>query len=638
MDGNNARSAEGSAPWTLFAWATAFAGLLAWQAYLTLRLFGATVSLEPLLDERPVLSGFHPQHQYLGHLGARALRQQGEFCVYDPAFQAGYPKTPVFNSSRLAELFLFLGGDEFRPQAYKIGLAIICLLIPVFLMLAGTAMGLGFPAAWLATLTGLTLWWGPQGRQALEIGDLEVLLASLSVLAHMGLLIRFHDAPGFLVWLGLAVTGALGWFLQPMLFPIALPLLLAYYLFVGIRHASLTWHLALAGAEVIGLGVNLPWLMDWFLFWWMRSPLPLGEDMLRHRTFQTLWEARLWGGPIERGLAFALILSGFAGCLILHRTQRRPAARVLALGGGGFLTLALLGVSWEPLGRFGTAGLLLPGLWFASLPAAFFWVWGVVQMRKAGAVGNVMLAGLAVFLAVVCFLDSDIVEAAGERFAPAPPLVLGLSSEREELLGRIRSQTTKTARILWEDRSQSRQASRWPALLPLWVDRSFVGGIDGDGLIEHSSIGLHDGKLAGKPLASWSPAELDEYCRRYNIGWIVCWTTQTAEALNRWDAAQKIAAVSDQGEGWLYEIKTCPRSFTLKGRADILQADSRHITLANLEPDQGVVVLSLHYQTGMRASPSRVQVERETCGRDPVGFVRLRVAGPVARMTLTWER
>ena len=76
----------------------------------------------------------------------------------------------------------------------------------------------------------------------------------------------------------------------------------------------------------------------------------------------------------------------------------------------------------------------------------------------------------------------------------------------------------------------------------------------------------------------------------------------------------------------------------LKGQATLLHADAQHITLGDVIPDEdGVVVLSLHWQAGLRAAPGRVQVEREPDGHDPIGFVRLRTDSPAARVTLTWE-
>ncbi len=49
------------------------------------------------------------------------------------------------------------------------------------------------------------------------------------------------------------------------------------------------------------------------------------------------------------------------------------------------------------------------------------------------------------------------------------------------------------------------------------------------------------------------------------------------------------------------------------------------------------MVLSLHYQAGLQVSPGRVTVEKEPDAHDPIPFVRLRMSGPVTRVTLTWS-
>src|ERR1700687_3303808 len=108
-------------------WYVALAGLLVWQGWITLTLFGREDPWQALTDDRPVVSGQHPLHLYHGYLGARSLRERGTPSCYDPAFQAGYPKTPVFDAgSRPAELFLTLAGGSYRPGAYKIGLGAFC--------------------------------------------------------------------------------------------------------------------------------------------------------------------------------------------------------------------------------------------------------------------------------------------------------------------------------------------------------------------------------------------------------------------------------------------------------------------------------------------------------------------------------
>jgi hypothetical protein len=65
--------------------------------------------------------------------------------------------------------------------------------------------------------------------------------------------------------------------------------------------------------------------------------------------------------------------------------------------------------------------------------------------------------------------------------------------------------------------------------------------------------------------------------------------------------------------------------------------DSHHITLADVVPEDGMVVLSLHYQSGLQAAPTRVQIEPGQDAADLIPFVRLRVDRPVARVTITWR-
>src|SRR5947209_14005859 len=123
-------------------------GLFAWHAWLTLTLFGSENPWQQLLDDRPILSGRHAFHLYHARLGAQSFRERGTLCCFDPAFQAGYPKTPVFDDgARPAELFLGLAGGVYCPAAYKIGFAVCCLAVPLVLLLAARGAGLGRSAS-----------------------------------------------------------------------------------------------------------------------------------------------------------------------------------------------------------------------------------------------------------------------------------------------------------------------------------------------------------------------------------------------------------------------------------------------------------------------------------------------------------
>lgn len=614
--------------------------LLVWQGWLTLGLFGREDPWGRLLNDQPIVSGCHPLHQYHGWLGARSLMGTGHLCCYDPAFQAGYPKTPIFDSgSRPAEFCLALVGGEFTPAAYKIGLAVCCLLVPVLLWLAASGAGLGPAGCLVSMLAGLLVWWSVPGQRALAAGDIELLLSALALLAHVGQLVHFHRSPSVLVWLGLVVTACLGWFAHPLLFPLVVPLFLVYYLSTGVKHRYLIWHVGLFFSQLAGLLINGFWLWDWVKHWWIRSPLPQPSGLLPHRTLRAFWEADLWGTSADRVLGLVLLGSCLLGTVLWQWQRQRTAARLLGLGTVGLFTLALLGISWEPLGRLGTSGLLLPALWFATIPATYLWImtaralvcWRVALLAKVLPLG--LLAGLTAL-----FLPEEALTLA-QRCCNTEPLEIGLTEQRQHLVQLLREQTTTEARILWEDHAGVREVSRWPALLPLLTERSYLGGLDPLGQIEHSHAGIVRGLLAGQPVAQWSDEGLQDYCRRYNLGWAVLWSPPSIERFRQWKGAQLVTKVQDgEKTGCFFRIERSQPSFTLYGQARLLQADCQHITLADVVPENGRVVLSFHFQKGMKAYPARVQVEREPDPRDSIPLIRLRLSSPVSRLTLTWDR
>jgi hypothetical protein len=627
---------ESNAGMNRWLWCLLLLALTAWQGWLTLSLFGGDRPWERLLDDQPIMSGRHPLHLYHGYLGSLALYARGTQCCYDPCFQAGYPKTPVFDSgSRPAEWFLLLAGVAYRPAAYKLGLALCCLAVPLLLALAVRGAGLSRAATCLATAIGLFVWWGGPCRSALEAGDLDFLMATTAALAQAGLLLRFDRAPGVGTWLALLLASYLGWFTQPLLFALLVPLVLIYYLSVGARH-GLFWHIALLGSLGGAVAGNGLWLADWVNYWWLRAPLQIEARLLSHRTLQTIWDAPVWGSVSDRFMAAVLFAAALAGVLLLNYRRQRAAARILGMGAAGFLALALMGISWEPLGRMGTARLVIPALFFAVPPAVYVlgeglrWcaVWMGGRWRCAMAVGIILLAGgFAARAHLPVFTD---------HCSRTTPFEIGLSDERQRVVDILANETTIEGRILWEDRPGQTGSGRWTALLPVLTERAYLGGLDAHAGIQHDYVGFADQLLAGRLLRDWTDADLTEFCRRYNVGWVVCWSPAAIERFRAWTSASEKASLQDDGAGCLFEVRR-PLSFALKGQARWLHADSRHVALGDLVPEDGKVVLSLHYQTGLQATPSQVQVEPELDPYDPIPFVRLRLPGPVTRVILTWE-
>jgi hypothetical protein len=631
-------------------WLLPILALFAWQGWITLTLFGTERPWEALCDDRPVLSGQHPLHQYHGHLGARAFLQHGSTSCYDFSFQSGYPKTPVFDGgSRPAELFLTLVGGDFRPDAYKVGLAVSCLLVPLVLCVASRGAGLCRRAVFLSVLLGLMVWWGRPSQQALHEGDLDLMLAALSALALSGLLIRYDRKPGGRAYLGTLAAGFLGWLFHPLLMALLLPAYLIYYLSVGARH-RMVWSVLLLGGLFLAVAANYFWLRDWVGYWWLRAPLGSGE-LLSHRTLAGLWRAPLWGESFDRALTLALFVLGTTGVVLLNERGQRAAARLFGLASLLLIVLAVGGVLNEMLGRFSSSGLLVPALLFLVPLAAHALECGWRCLR--GLAGHAWLAGaLVCSLLVGLLLLPGVSSLLRERFAAARPLALGLGPAEQEVVDALLRHTTPDARVLWEGLPRERLASGWTALLPLLTGRSFIGGLDPASGIEHTLDGLVRRTLAGRPLDEWSDAELTDYCRRYNVGWVVCWSAPARERFARWPTARVLATLAG-GEGTLFVVKR-PHSFILKGKARWLGTELSRVRLADVVPEDGEVVLSLHYQAGLVASPARVKVEPTSGAREDgqdgqvgvgvvlqyedIPFIRLKVSSPVAHLTLVWQK
>jgi hypothetical protein len=157
---------------------------------------------------------------------------------------------------------------------------------------------------------------------------------------------------------------------------------------------------------------------------------------------------------------------------------------------------------------------------------------------------------------------------------------------------------------------------------------------------------LVDQALAGRPLAEYTDADLADYCRRYNSGWVACWSPEARARFGKWPEAERVAPLPRPSAGGeLFRLRRRP-SFALTGQVQWRRADPRSILLGDAVPGpaggdeaEGQIVLSLHYQAGMRVSPSRVRLERafDPHDADAIPFVRLRLREPVGRIMITWE-
>jgi hypothetical protein len=608
-------------------WVWVAAALTIGQVGWAAKLFGPNDPWVALADDRPVLDGRHPLHLYHGSLGAATFRDCQAATCYDPNFQAGYPKTPVFDAAaRPAELALYLLGDrEFDPAAYKFGLFVLCAIVPAVFAVAARGFGLSAAGVGWAGVGGCLVWWAPPVRGLLDAGQFDLLCVGLAAVAFLGGMARYASAPGLSGWVVMAAASVAGWYSHPVAWAGLLPAVGVFYLVNAPRHGP-AWHLG--AVAVLGLGVvaNGWWMVDWSTFWWVRG----GTDDVTGPDWAAFLAADFCLGSGCGG--WPLVAVAAVGLVLMVTRQRCGAVGMLLATAAGATAAARLSGVWPTAHAEGaaTAALLVPAL--AVIPAGF----ALSNLTHRMAIGRPLAGAAILTFGVIGWYDPAAQGVAD--FAPSVhPLQIGLGADRQQLVDALKIRTTRDARILIEEPDPARPGWNWTALLPYLTDRVYLGGLDPDARIEHGFCDMRHGHLAGRPFAHWTAADRTDFCRRYNVGWVAC---RTPAAVAWWASdptAKELGRFSDGGEPVvLFELNR-PRSYVRSGQATIERMDRGRIVLTDVIPDaDGRVRLSLHYQKQLRAAPI-AWAEPEKDPHDPVPFLTLYTPGPVSRVTLTWE-
>ena len=614
-------------------WLLGLAIVVAGQIALSLQLFGWDDPLSTLIDNQPIVSGRHPLHLYHASLGAATFQDRYTTLCYDPAFQAGYPKTPVFDGGcRPAETFLILGNDSSNPAAYKIGILTLYVSVPILFALS--AWGIGVPrAGWpLAGLLGCAVGWSADCRELLNQGDVDKLLAGLMALLFIAGLARYGRFPGPIAWLMLVVASIFGWYAQPLLWLGMSAIVTLYYLIHAPRH-GLAWHLGLVGVGLAGLAPNFWWLWDWARYWWLRQ-----SAMNEHESIP------LFDSSIASGFELASIgpLSSIAwigiglvlfGCVTMIRRGLKCVAGLLLLSMLLLLLAIKLGPTWTPFRTLGldSAGTLIEAL--GCLPLAYLLAVGIERSKLLLLIGFAALF-LPLGMAWAPGISGPFAESAGLDLTP---LDIGLTREQEQFVEGLRNQTTDEARILFEELPATHHSLHWTAMLPMLTQRNFLGGLDPDASFEYSYCQLRGNMLNGRRLSEWSSDDRAELFQRYNIGWIVC-RSDAASAWCRNDPSiQFVERYHDNGELLLFKIVR-QSSYVLVGTGSLVRANSDEIVFSDLIPNAaGEIVLSFHHVPNLRVTPTIVHVQTDKDAYDPVPMVKLRIPGPLSRVTLTWD-
>jgi len=336
--------------------------------------------------------------------------------------------------------------------------------------------------------------------------------------------------------------------------------------------------------------------------------------------------------------------------LTVRASGRRLQSAVFSIALGGVLTLYGLGQAFMELGKWDTGSLLPAILMVACVPAG-----GVLaclpirgRMKRLDASGSEsvparrMWAGKIPailsfgFLGVMCVANPALVPSLTGRLMAMPTIRSPLNDSEAACVSFFSGTDRAKGRILWEMLPEDEKRN-WALLLPEWTGHSLVGGLDSVPRIEHMQSGLFEGRLAGKPLREWTAESFLAYCRTYQIAWVAV----RAEASLAWmSGIPGLTRVfqGDPGVGVpaVFALPSPGENVALVGSARLVSADAGRLVFADVVPSRGQVVLSFHYQTGLVASPGRVEVERELDYRDPIPLIRLRMDEPATRLQLRW--
>ena len=659
-------------PWG--AW-LALAVVFAGHGWLASRLFP---SLGSIVDPRsPVVVVDHAIHEYHGALGARFVREGGTSWGYDPFFMAGYPETPVWDSSSNPSIaFDLLGGSKAGDyRSYKVGLFAASLLGLAAVAGGGWAAGLG---AWeVAVASGLaaSYFWAGFPIALWRSGLFAFLSASCGSGLLLGLCSRFDRRPTALAWLALAL-GGVGLFFVHVTAPILVGGgALAFYLAVARRHPW-RWHAAVLGAAALTVVANLPWLINLARFRSIRTASGL------FMTSDSAWFLLDYytTASLDGRLGLALIVLGSAGLAGWAWTGRRGSAAAFGGSIAGLMVLAGFGSLWEPTKtleplRFRVAFCLL-----LAVPAASSMV-GLARWlaRSVGGGARGAIAGLmpwAVALGGWAWAEPLFFRAFGQAVALHRPLVVGTTPEMRGLVDWIRANTDLSARILLEDQLRLMEATdpesvHWTPLLPdlLGSDqRLFIGGLYQTAFIQHHAMAAFgDFQLGDRPIDAWSAAELAAYCRLYNVGWVVCWSPLSRFWFDRFPMAARVATIprystpgrppSANEHEWRAMIERAgpavarrymlegessyavyrldrPHSYFLRGKGRLVAVAPNRVELADVEPEGGSAVLSLHWLDTWKADPPS-PLRPEPTPNDPVDFVKVEASHPIDRLILS---
>ncbi|MFO0813352.1 MAG: hypothetical protein U0796_09045 [Gemmatales bacterium] len=598
--------------------------LVVLHTVLTWQLFGNNLS--HLLEETPMAEGQHARLQYFGKQVAESVRLEGiTATTFDYRLQAGLTISPWASiESRLALLANMIAPNH--PLAtYKVLLFIMWLSLPWSLWFMCRVGNLGSGAIIGALLLFLGSAWSPWGLQLLKQGETDVIIGTAALglaLAHM---VRSYARPRWWTMLGWFGSSAVSLYFWPST---VILLVICFILFLGLLAGRLPWArfiwliLSLFGA----IAINAFWMRECYHTWWMLADreLLVSNGIEEYFNIKANLQLMLWPG--------LLLVVGFLGTRTMREGIGGRSALVWSFAIVLTATAALLPQEIEALHLDKMHGWWWCSVWLATIPVGKLLAYIMEHVsRMLGSYQRAMLV-FTVLLGTLGGLFQDELARLVVQVGETSSLTLHPPKMLQESIEKLHQHTTDEARILWEEVKGN---ASWSPLLACQAQRSFVGtlGRAEQVLIEPLQVRLTNGALQGKPIELWRNSDLVNFATDWNIGWVAAFHN---ESITRWKQLQGARVVASLPLGGVLIRLDRPFTYCKQGQAELAFVEPRRLTLHNLVPDNGQVVLSLHYHATMRTSNNKVSLETWQQAYDGIPMLKLRLSGPMERLTIEW--
>jgi len=601
-------------------------------------------------------SGSHPLHQYHAWIGAKGLLKKGCPSAFDPAFHAGYLKTPLFdNQSHPIEWMsaiksLIVCPDE-PPilsdvaKVYAWYLGGIVFGVPFLVAIGARFAGLNKLETFISAVCSVIVMAMPAGNRAINDGEMGQLLAPSCIVMFTGALVGYHLRALPACGVAICFSYWMLWSTSVGSALLATAILLYFYLRAGLRHES-WWHFGLVSSLVLALAGNLDLFLAWRNHWWIQAT-NLDENALGSGTaFMRLAGDTRWGGASGFSAGLLMFVAGIVGDQCLIWTGRRLAGRLIATATVILTVMFALAKSVNFLAQLDIVANPVSIMLISCIGVGSCLGVGFRDIRRWSGpkwflefpgrhVPSTIFFGvlLSIFLLNPSFVRNLSLNCLGSTWRfDGPPLWAKTITEK------LAEYPAGKGRVLWEDLT-SDISNGWPVLLPQKLDRGLIGGLSPFVRIEHQQAALREGKLAGRTVLEWTDSELAAFVKAYRINIVVA---RNKDSISRWTSYFEATLASQgtieetQGKWVIFSLPD-QTGLAIVGNAKVVQMGSDKVTLADVVPENGSVVLSLHYQRGMKVRPGRVKVERELDSHDPIPLIRLKSDEPVSRLELEWD-